>query len=102
MLLFAADYPVLPVDARVGRVSRRLGYGRLHDGFARTARSVRTALAAELPSNVKAYQLAAVYLEHHGSATCAETDPHCHVCPLNGDCPEGQSRLAQGSRLTRA
>ena len=27
MLLFAADHPVLPVDARVSRVALRLGYG---------------------------------------------------------------------------
>ena len=27
MLLFAGDHPVLPVDARVSRVARRLGYG---------------------------------------------------------------------------
>ena len=27
MLLFAADHAILPVDARVNRVGRRLGYG---------------------------------------------------------------------------
>ena len=28
LLLFAADHPILPVDARLNRVGRRLGYGR--------------------------------------------------------------------------
>ena len=49
MLLFAADHPVLPVDARVSRVATRLGYGRHDRQFARAARSIRAAVAAELP-----------------------------------------------------
>src|SRR4029077_7507379 len=36
MLLFAAGHPVFPVDARVGRVARRLGYGDGQTGFAKT------------------------------------------------------------------
>ena len=48
MLLFAADHPVLPVDAPVSRVARRLGYGQQHADFAKTARSVREAVSGEL------------------------------------------------------
>src|SRR5439155_9119070 len=36
MLLFAADHPVLPVDARVSRVARRLGYGEELEDFQKT------------------------------------------------------------------
>jgi endonuclease-3 len=92
MLLFAADQPVLPVDARVSRVARRLGYGEAHKDFTKTARSVREAVAQELPLGIDAYQRAFIYLSHHGTTTCTEADPHCTVCPLLRDCPEGQRR----------
>jgi endonuclease-3 len=95
MLLFAADHPVLPVDARVSRVATRLGYGAKQSTFAKTARSIREAVSAELPSALDSYRRAYIYFDHHGAATCSEADPHCHVCPLMNDCPEGQKR---GSR----
>jgi endonuclease-3 len=92
MLLFAADQPVLPVDARVSRVARRLGYGDAHKDFTKTARSVREAIGSDLPPDADAYRRAFLYLSHHGTATCTEGDPHCTVCPLLKDCPEGQRR----------
>jgi len=91
MLLFAADHAILPVDARVCRVGRRLGYGKGGD-FKKQARSVQDALARELPVSVDAYRRAFLYLSHHGGATCTESDPHCAICPLLKDCPEGQKR----------
>jgi endonuclease-3 len=93
MLLFAADHAVLPVDARIVRTTRRLGYGEQLSGFNRTARSIRRALAVELPATAAAYRRAYLYLAHHGANTCTETDPHCGVCPLLSDCPEGRKRL---------
>lgn len=92
MLLFAADHPVMPVDARVSRVARRLGFGDAHKDFTKTARSVRDALAAQLSLDTSAYRRTFLYLHHHGAATCTETDPHCAVCPLLTDCPEGARR----------
>src|SRR5207248_4808480 len=82
MLLFAADHPVLPVDARVSRVGRRLGYGEELADFRKTARSVQAAILAELTSQPDAFRRAYVLLSHHGAATCTEADPHCGVCPL--------------------
>jgi endonuclease-3 len=93
MLLFAADHPILPVDARVSRVGRRLGYGDAIDDFKKQARSVQDALTRELPASADAYRRACLYLSHHGGATCTESDPHCAICPLLKDCPEGQKRL---------
>lgn len=87
MLLFAAAHPVMPVDARVSRVARRLGFGAAQKDFTKTARSVRDAIAAQLPPDVAAYRRAFLYLNHHGAATCTEADPHCAVCPLLNDCP---------------
>ena len=92
MLLFAAGHPVLPVDARVSRVARRLGYGEGQSGFAKTARAIRAAVSAELPAEPDAYRRAYTYLNHHGAATCTDADPHCHICPLLKDCPEGRRR----------
>ena len=92
MLLFAAGHPVLPVDASVSRSARRLGYGQQSPDFRRTARSIRHALATELPSVTVAYQQAYLYLSHHGGSTCTETNPHCAVCPLSNDCPHWQRR----------
>jgi len=92
MLLFAGDHGVLPVDARVSRVACRLGYGEKQSTFSKTARSVREAVAADLPESLNAYRRAYIYFDHHGAATCTETDPHCHVCPLLNECPEGKSR----------
>jgi len=94
MLLFAADHCVLPVDARVSRVATRLGYGEKQASFSKTARAVREAVATELQETLEAYRRAYVYFDHHGSATCTEADPHCHVCPLVKDCPEGKNRVS--------
>ena len=77
MLLFAADHPILPVDARINRVGRRLGYGEPGGDFKKQSRSVQAALAAELPESLDAYRRAFLYLSHHGGATCTEADPHC-------------------------
>ena len=46
----------------------------------------------ELPSSIEAFRHAFLYLSHHGGATCTEADPHCQVCPLLTECPEGQKR----------
>ena len=93
MLLFAAGHPVLPVDARVSRVARRLGYGDAAGDFKKQARSVQSALITELPAAVDAYGRAFLYLSHHGGATCTESDPHCPICPLLQDCPHGQKTV---------
>ena len=85
--------PVLPVDARVSRVGLRLGYGEPGDDFRKTSRAVQSGLTRELPHAVEACRRAFQYLSHHGATTCTETDPHCHVCPLVTDCPEGRKRV---------
>jgi endonuclease-3 len=92
MLLFAADHPVLPVDARVSRVARRLGFGEQQKDFGKTAKSVREAVSAELPQNLESFRRTFLYLEHHGAATCTEADPHCGICPLLANCFTGQLR----------
>lgn len=92
MLLFAAGHAVMPVDARISRVARRLGFGQERGDFTKTARSVREALQAALPSALATFRRAFLYLNHHGATTCTEADPHCGVCPLLKECPEGLRR----------
>jgi endonuclease-3 len=98
MLLLAADQQILPVDARVSRVGRRLGYGDASQEFRKQARSVQDALTRELPPSVDAFRRAFLYLSHHGGATCTESDPHCPVCPLLNDCPEGRRQTGTPKR----
>jgi endonuclease III len=92
MLLFAADHQILPVDSRVSRVGLRLGYGEAGADYRRTARSVQQALTQELSSDTETFRRAFLYLSHHGAATCTERDPHCTICPLLKECPEGKKR----------
>ena len=94
MLLFTADHAVLPVDARVARTACRLGYGERDDNFTRMARGVREAVARELPAEPDAYRRAFVYLSHHGASACTEANPHCTVCPILDECPEGKKRVS--------
>jgi endonuclease III len=86
MLLFAADHPVMPVDAAVDRVARRLGYGESTGLSAAPSGSVRKALLSELGADVPALRRALLYLSIHAASTCTENDPHCAVCPLRHDC----------------
>ena len=81
MLLFAADHAVLPADARVTRVARRLGYGEAHAEFRKQSRSVQNALTRELPPSVDAFRRAFLYLSHHGGATCTEARPALRRLP---------------------
>jgi endonuclease III len=93
MLLFAADHAVLPVDARLSRVARRLGYGagEQYTSWAPQARAIRQAIGRDLPADVDVYRRTFIYLSHHGGATCTEADPHCRVCPLRSECPAFQN-----------
>jgi endonuclease-3 len=92
MLLFAADHPVLPVDSKVNRVARRLGYGEAHADFAKSVRAIRAAVTTELPATADAYRRTYLYLSHHGASTCTETNPRCSICPLLRTCPTGIGR----------
>jgi endonuclease-3 len=92
MLLFAADHPLLPVDARVNRVGVRLGYAPSGQDFRRSARAVQRAMTAELQPGADRFRRAFLYLSHHGGSTCTEREPHCSVCPILAGCPEGERR----------
>jgi endonuclease III len=74
MLLFAGRHALLPADPHLMRVVSRVG-------------TETEAAASELGGVLSVLQRAALYLAHHGRATCLEVDPHCHICPLRPECP---------------
>lgn len=79
MLLFAGGHATLPDDPPLTRVIRRLG-------------TEPAAVTAQLGDVLSTLQRAALYLTHHGRATCVETTPLCHICPLRRECPFPISR----------
>jgi endonuclease-3 len=93
LLLFASDHVIWPTDTRVDRVCRRLWTHPGADRSRRSSRGVQRRLTKELPATTAAFRRAFLYLFHHGSITCTERDPHCVVCPLRRDCPEGLRRI---------
>ena len=73
MLLFAADHPILPVDARVSRVGRRLGYGEREPRFQEAGPvGIGRRWRRSCPPSVDAFRRAFLYLSHHGGATCTK------------------------------
>lgn len=74
MLLFAGGHALLPSDPDLARVVTRL---------AADPDAVASAIGEVLP----ALRRAALYLCHHGRATCLDSDPLCHICPLRAECP---------------
>jgi endonuclease III len=74
MLLFAGGHALLPADPQVMRVISRLGTEPKH-------------VVLELGEVLPTLQRAALYLAHHGRATCTEADPVCRICPLRPECP---------------
>jgi hypothetical protein len=98
-LLFALDFPVLPVDEDTTRVILRLteplGVAAFTRGLAPAAahagaRAVaRRWLTDRLPRHPESYREAMLYVRHHAHHTCRTTGPRCHVCPLAAVCATG-------------
>ncbi len=92
ILLFAGTHAVFSMDSNVLRVLLRLGYGAEQKSYAASYRSVREALAAELPREgprlVEAYQL----LRRHGQELCKRSHPRCEACPLQPGCAYARAR----------
>jgi endonuclease III len=92
MLLFAADFPVIPVDSAVARVVVRLGLCEPTPDVRRQAHRVRRVLDALVTKELDGRRRTVQLLAHHGQSTCAEFDPHCGVCPLATTCPFAATR----------
>jgi endonuclease-3 len=80
MLLLAGGHVTLPDDPHIERVLARLG------SDLKTAEN-------EIGAALSARRRSALFLAHHGQATCVETDPLCQICPLKPECPYGNGAL---------
>jgi endonuclease III len=87
ILLFCGAGPGLPLDSNGLRVLTRIGYGRDHlRNYGATYRSVRDAIALELPEAAAARAEAHVLLREHGKTLCKTAGPACDRCPVAGMC----------------
>ncbi|MGE0706245.1 MAG: hypothetical protein AB7F99_12705 [Vicinamibacterales bacterium] len=100
MLLFTTGRGPIPPDPRVMRVGRRLGFGSTSGVARRDVRDLQRTLTRMFVSQLEDCRQAFLYLAHHGDATCTAADPHCVVCPVRDDCPDGQQRLAARATLS--
>ena len=82
--------PILPVDARVSRVGRRLGYGEAAEDFKQAGAIGPGRDDRELPPSADAYRHAFLYLSHHGGATCTESRPALRRLPAAEGLSGGQ------------
>jgi endonuclease-3 len=86
ILLFSRAHPLFALESNGLRVLLRLGYGREHKSYSTSYRSVRDAVAAEIPSDcdglIRAHQL----LRRHGQEICKRSLPLCESCPLQDGC----------------
>jgi endonuclease III len=87
ILLFAGAQALLGLESNGLRVLLRLGYGKESPSYDRSWRSVRDAVADELPKSVPAVQRAHRLLRRHGQTLCRRTKPACDDCPLRDSCP---------------
>lgn len=97
LLLYASPHGLVPVDEGLARLSIRLGLVTAVPRQRRLVRLVRRTLGARLPVDLAERRLAVLYLTHHAQHLCVEADPHCGICPLNQECPEGARRRRPAS-----
>jgi endonuclease III len=95
LLLFASPHTIVPVDAPLARLAVRLGLIAPVENPRRLTRSARRAFRRVLPVEHAALRRAIVYLNHHTQNTCVDFDPHCTICPIAAECPEGMRRAQQ-------
>ena len=86
ILLFCRALPVLALDSNGLRVLLRLGFGKESRSYAASYRSVRQAVAGELPADCEALIEAHRLLRRHGQELCRRSAPRCDVCPLRRRC----------------
>jgi endonuclease-3 len=86
ILLFSKSYAVLSLDSNGLRVLVRFGFGQEQKNYSATYRSVREAVASQIPDKcaplIEAHQL----LRQHGMEHCKYSAPICRGCPLTDGC----------------
>jgi endonuclease III len=92
ILLFSGVLRALALESNGLRVLLRLGYGEERKSYSATYKSVREAIAKELPEDSKLLTKAHLLLRRHGQELCLRNGPVCHACVLNSDCPYFRSQ----------
>ncbi len=81
VLLYALDYPVVPIVSPFARVIRRLGFVSL----TATQKEIKKALDRLIPkTKIENYSR---LLIHHGESVCTLQNPNCRKCVLKRFCP---------------
>jgi len=86
VLLFSLGRPVLPVDTHVYRVSRRLGLISARVSPERAQEELERQLP---PEEFERFHLSLI---EHGRRVCRARRPHCELCILRQECPEGSAK----------
>jgi len=86
VLLFSLGRPVLPVDTHVYRVSRRLGLIPAKVSPERAQEELERQLP---PEEFERFHLSLI---EHGRRVCRARRPHCELCILRQECPEGSAK----------
>jgi len=88
ILLFAGLEPQPALESNGLRVMARLGLCREARGYAASYRAgidvLKTGGLLSFAELTEAFLL----LRAHGKAVCKRGEPHCSLCPLEGDCPK--------------
>lgn len=92
-LLFAGAHAVAPADDGIVRVVARLR-GLAEASPRGLRRRARRALALDCAGDVELLRQATVVLAHHAAHACADTAPHCGLCPLAAGCRHAATRPA--------
>ncbi len=86
ILLLTRTHPVLALDSNGLRVLLRVGYGTEGRSYATTYRSVREAIASEVPNDYAWLTRAHGILRQHGQGDCKRNWPACPECPIRDRC----------------
>lgn len=81
VLAFNANYPIIPVDTHIARVTKRLGIAPKKAAY----EEIRTSLEELIPERDR-ISLHLSIIEF-GRIICKAPRPKCQICPVNNTCP---------------
>ena len=89
LLMYAGGFSIFALDARVARVSSRLGYGKMssESDFEIAYVEIQNALQLESPKDSEWMIRTHGLLHRHGMEICHNNQPACDQCVLSKDCP---------------
>jgi endonuclease III len=86
ILVFCGTQPVLALDSNGVRTMVRIGFAKAEPSYQGTYRSLREAVAQELPEDCGWLTRAHLLLRQHGQEICTRNLPGCGKCPVAAVC----------------